>query len=523
VKAFFYFFPIDTMNNQLMKKYLGYIRVSNKEHENSLPTQRPIVQDYARRHDHELVHVYEEKKSAFGKVNRKIFNEMIEHLRREDIAGVIFHKVDRSSRNMKDFALLEELFNSKDIRVVEGEFDTKKAQGRFQFRMFCNMAVWYSENLSEEVNAKMQSCLKNGYFPGVSYFGYRKGRKPNEETGEKGDHDPRLKYPDHNARYVRETFEMYDSGNHSFYSIAKIMRERGIKGAITKGQVERILCNRFYIGISDWKRKRGVMQTYAGKHQPLISPELFDRVQARREGRTRSKGGYGNDVYSRVFECGCQHPLYPESPTSCTGKKYSYLRCHNHACGAKSIRREAMEDLIVSELRKFSVKTEFFTNYQEAMQGMSKMIAEENASQRAELNARLIQIDGQMERVRDGFVRGIFNAEETEKRKMQLENERKTLTQRLHHEYDALDEAYFKTATQFVQTFQTIADRYKTAPSDLKREILDFFFSKKELTQGKLVLKPNPIMQQVALIADLSNGRGGGTRTRGLLVPNQTL
>src|SRR5207244_4425229 len=110
-------------------------------HENSLPAQRQILRDYAARHHLELQQIYEEKKSAFGKKNRKVFRCMLDELRRDDVAGVVFHKVDRSARNMKDFALLEEFFDGKDICVVEGEFNTKTAQGRFQFRLFCNMAV----------------------------------------------------------------------------------------------------------------------------------------------------------------------------------------------------------------------------------------------------------------------------------------------------------------------------------------------------------------------------------------------
>lgn len=481
------------------KKYVGYIRVSNKDHENSLPAQQQLLRDYAARHHLDLQVIYEEEKSAFGKQNRKIFTQMINHLKQDDVGGVVFHKVDRSARNVKDFALMEGFFESKDIRVIEGEFDTKTAQGRFQFRLFCNMAVWYSENLSEEVNAKMRSCLERGYYPSVAYFGYRKAR----ET----DPDPKLKYPDHNARYVREIFELYDTGNHSFVSIAKLMRDRGVKQASTKGHVERILSNKFYIGICEWKRVRGPLQVFQGKHDPLIGRDLFERVQARRENRTRSRGGYGKDTYSRLILCECGHPLSPETPTSRAGKRiYSYLRCHHSACEFRSITRDHMENLIVAGLRRFQLKEEFFAEYREAMDGMSTMIREENKDQRDALNTRLAQIESEMERVRQGYVRGLFEAEEAEGMKRDLENERQTLLQRLDKETGALDAAYFKTAQEFLKTFQTLADSYKTASPDLKREILLFLFSKRELARGKLLLKPTPLLEQVSIIANLACG-----------------
>ena len=75
-----------------------------------------------------------------------------------------------------------------------------------------------------------------------------------------------------------------------------------------------LLHNPYYAGIVLYKGAY-----YQGKHEPLISRELFERVKDRREGRTRSRGGFGKDPYSRLFRCNCGHFLYPETPTSHTG------------------------------------------------------------------------------------------------------------------------------------------------------------------------------------------------------------
>jgi site-specific DNA recombinase len=497
-----------------MKKYLGYIRVSKKDHENSLPTQRPIVEDYARRRGLDLVKIYEEKKSAFGKVDRQMFRQMIEHLRRPEIAGVIFHKVDRSARNMPDFVLLQSFFGQKDIRVIEGEFDTTKSHGRLQFRLFCDMAVWYSENLSEEVTTKMANCLRLGYYPSVSYFGYRKGRRPNTETGEPGDPDPKLKYPDHNARHVREMYELYDSGNYSFRKIARLMNEKGVRnaggGKLTKGMVERILSNEFYRGVIVWGRTRQKEPArYVGKHRPLVSDELFERVKARREGRTRSKGGFGRHAYSRLFRCGCDSLLYPETPTARNGSRaYSYLRCPNSGCDFSSISVDAMEDRLVEKLMGYHIRPGFFRAYQDAMRGMSDMIAAENESQRKSVSLRLSQIEAEMGRVREGFVKGLFESQEAARLRQTLEEEKSALLRRLDAEGRALDGAYFKTAQKFLETFQIIAQKYKNAPADVKREVCDLFFTKRTYAGGKLILEPSPIMREVADVAELSDGRG---------------
>lgn len=502
-----------------MKKYIGYIRVSNKDHENSLPAQRQKLRDYAVVKEFNLIKIYEEEKSAFRKSDRKVFRQMTEHLKQDDIAGVVFHKVDRSSRNMKDFALLEEFFDKKDIRVIEGEFDTKKSQGRFQFRMFCNMAVWYSENLSEEVTLKMKERLKLGYYPTNPPLGYRKGDK-------KIDTDWKKKHPDHNAKYVREMFELYDTGNYSYFSLAKFMHKKGVRnsqgGRVSKGIIERVLKDRFYYGIIDWRSsKTGEITTYEGNHEPIISAELYERVKNRRQGRVNTKGGSGKQTYSRMLNCACGRLLYPETPTSRSGSRdYTYLRCQNKDCDFKSINENVMEDLIVEELRKYQIKPEFFAEYKNGMMEMNEMIFKEGEEQRESINQRLAQIEAEKQRIRQGFIQGLFEAEEATSLRKDLEAEKTELLNRLNRESNAMDEAYFKTAEHFLETFQILADKYKTAKPEIKREVLDLFFSKRILKDGKTLFKPNTIVKQVSLIANLSNGRGGRTRTGGLVVPN---
>lgn len=194
-----------------MKKYLAYCRVSTKaqaDMDNSLPTQKRIIGEYAQRKEFEVVEWYSEAKSGF-KGKRTEFHRMLEHLKDPEIEGVIFHKLDRSSRNVADFSLLDRLITKegKKIAVIEGEFDTSRSAGRLAFRNFCNMAVWYSENLSEEVSTKMIEVLRRGYFPSQTPIGYR--------TGIKGqDDDPKKKYPDPIlAPFVKEAYKMFAAGD----------------------------------------------------------------------------------------------------------------------------------------------------------------------------------------------------------------------------------------------------------------------------------------------------------------------
>jgi DNA invertase Pin-like site-specific DNA recombinase len=241
-----------------MKKYLAYCRVSTKAQEdrdNSLPTQKRIITEYAERKQFEIVEWYSEAKSGF-KGKRTEFRNMLEHLKAPSIEGVVFHKLDRSSRNVGDFSLLDKLMtrDKKQIVVIEGEFDTNRAAGRIAFRNFCNMCVWYSENLSEEVTTKMEEVLMKGYYPTRAPIGYREGIKGQDDDFKRKYSDPIL------APFVKESFELFATGNYSIRSLCEYMRQRGMtnksNGQLRKGVFERMLRDSFYYGLMGWGKRR---------------------------------------------------------------------------------------------------------------------------------------------------------------------------------------------------------------------------------------------------------------------------
>jgi site-specific DNA recombinase len=88
------------------KQYAAYIRVSTaKQGERgvSLQEQKDAIQRYAERNSLEVSKWFEERETA-AKRGRPVFNEMLKLLRSGKACGVLIHKIDRSARNMKDWA-----------------------------------------------------------------------------------------------------------------------------------------------------------------------------------------------------------------------------------------------------------------------------------------------------------------------------------------------------------------------------------------------------------------------------------
>jgi site-specific DNA recombinase len=73
-----------TMQNETESmRAVGYARVSSKDQEDtgySLPAQEKLLRDFADRNGYELVKVFAIQESAAGKIQRKIFHEMMEYV-----------------------------------------------------------------------------------------------------------------------------------------------------------------------------------------------------------------------------------------------------------------------------------------------------------------------------------------------------------------------------------------------------------------------------------------------------------
>ena len=65
-----------------------------------------------------------------------------------------------------------------------------------------------------------------------------------------------------------------------------------------KSQVQRILSNPFYIGINRFNGK-----DYPGAQEPIISRELFERVQRKMHAKRPTRYRQHNPVFKNLIDC----------------------------------------------------------------------------------------------------------------------------------------------------------------------------------------------------------------------------
>jgi site-specific DNA recombinase len=153
------------------------------------------------------------------------------------------------------------------------------------------------------------------------------------------------------AKIVRLAFEQYATGRFSDIEIAEMLNQYGYKTRsgrrFSKDSISGILRNPFYSGMVVYNNKNeGVDEIYEGKHEALISPDLWERCQIwRRDRRTLSRAVQKKfNVYllSNLATCDiCGRKLRAQG--SKTGKYYremsyerGYTDCPHQRIGVRT-------------------------------------------------------------------------------------------------------------------------------------------------------------------------------------------
>jgi hypothetical protein len=120
------------------------------------------------------------------------------------------------------------------------------------------------------------------------------------------------------------TLAWFATGTFSLKTLAAKARADGLRledQKVHKSLIHHILRKRLYCGDFDWD---GV--TYHGTHQPLVTKEVWERVQERLDAKTHRKKMTHDFTYSGIINCGhCGCSMVAEIKKG----KYRYYHCTN--------------------------------------------------------------------------------------------------------------------------------------------------------------------------------------------------
>jgi site-specific DNA recombinase len=442
-----------------MKSYFAYIRVSTVrqgERGSSLQEQRDAIEAYARRNSLTIRAWFEEMETA-AKQGRRAFNRMLSDLERNRACGVIIHKIDRSSRNLRDWARLGELMDrGVDVHFVQDNLDLSTRGGRLSADIQAVVAADYIRNLRDEVRKGIRGRLKQGYYPWPAPIGYL-----NTGPAKAKAIDPVL------GPLVKEAFELYGTGCYSIHSLRMHMATRGLRTArqtpLPKSHIAHILHNPFYMGLM---RVNATGELFDGNHEPLVSPILFKRVESILRGRQYPRVQIHRYRFRRLIKCaGCRRSLTGE-----VQKGHIYYRCHSASCRGVSVREDDVEDLIVRELALLRLDDGDIGEIREILGRQMQQLDAELGIRTDAIKRDLAQIHERLERLADAMLDGSIDREMYDGRREALLTRRIELRQAL--EKDPNSTSAEDVAKRFELAFVALQG-YEMGSDDEKRNLLE--------------------------------------------------
>ena len=399
-------------------KYFIYARKSTDDEERqilSIDAQLDELRMLAVREKLEVVREYVEAQTA-KKPGRPIFNEMLKAIKRGEAQAILAWHPDRLARNSVDGGRL--IYDLDTGALATLKFPThwfeNTPQGKFMLNIAFGQSKYYVDNLSENIKRGIRKKLREGIFPNKPPIGYLNDPKT------------RAVYIDpERGPLVRRMFEEYATGRYTAAALLDLVTAWGLRSfnglTLPLSKVLWTLDHIFYTGVF---RFNG--EVYEGKHPPLISRELFERVQAIRRkagrGRYAKHSRFPLRATAHCGQCGCQYTVEFK-------KEHEYYRCGKRRgpCDSKTIRGEAFAQSIRTAMCMGSLPDAW----------AERMLAEaekekiaDRAKQAAlveQQKARLVEIGDLQERLLDVFLSGDIEREEFTARKERYVQEKVAL------------------------------------------------------------------------------------------------
>lgn len=267
-----------------------YTRVSSKEQVeegNSLATQEDLCRQYALEHGLEVVDVYEERGESAKTQDRPKLKSMLEFCvtKANRISIVLVYRLDRLSRNVGDYTQIKIMLQKYKVEVCSiTEPIEDSPVGRFVELIHAGMSQLDNDIRAERCLNALKKAMKEGRYVWKAPLGYT-----NTLVNGKSNI-----VPDSRAPLIRKMFELTARYEATLEDIRKEINEEGLRSIshkpIPKSQFYRLLRTETYAG---WIQKYG--ERHKGAFEPIVSEEIYSRVQRVLAGRTRRTLHYQNE------------------------------------------------------------------------------------------------------------------------------------------------------------------------------------------------------------------------------------
>ncbi len=436
------------------KKAIIYLRVSTEEQVDnfSLETQENICRTEAEKRGFEIVETFrEEGRSAKNIIGRPVLISLLEYCRKNKklIKALLVYRLDRISRVTGDYLAIRKKLSENGVSIISateptGDGPTEKLVET----ILAGFAQLDNDIRSERAKNGMRARFLSGMVVnGRVPLGYSLG-------GGQTVKDPE------SWNSMQKAWDLMATGTKSISEMTKIMNDWGLKEnfnkrkyAIRPNRVQVLFRNKFYMGILCSKTYSDEVK---GRHIPMITEDLFYKVQAIIDGRNPNKvalarRNHENPAFPlrRIIKCaGCGKGL-TGAWTKGHGGRYAYYWCSTR-CNRKCIAVKKLEGSLVNLLKEITPKDEclnmfihyIYNFYQERYTTLQKM--KNNA------NSEIDQLKNLRKTLVEKNMSGIYSDEVFKEQNTILEE--KIVRAHISKEESIIDKYSIEEVTSFIKT-----------------------------------------------------------------------
>lgn len=362
---------------------------------------------YAKSKDYTEFEYYIDGGYSGKDLNRPAIQRLIEDCKNHKIDAVFVFKLDRISRSQRDtLYLIEEVFNKYNVSFISmrENFDTSTPFGKAMIGVLSVFAQLERETILERTRIGLKKRAEAGLWRGGGKipFPYRYDRN----TG------TLVPIPEQ-VELLHKMISLYISGK-SFNVIGKIV---GMDESMVETRI---------LSITNTGKVPYRDEVYEGKHEAVVSDELYEEILRVNKVRSREKYERHYLLSGKVYcgHCGAKYRyqkwgkrliMYCYSQQK---SKPRYIKDPN--CNNKRWDTFEVEDAVLEELFKMSLDLDLF----------KKTFNIATVNVKNEYKGRLEEITKQIKNLLNNIANGIA-VEETNNRINELEKEKETIEEKL--------------------------------------------------------------------------------------------
>lgn len=302
-----------------MRQYCMYLRKSRADAEaeargegETLARHQAMLMEIAKKQKLSVVKVYKEIVSGDSIAARPEMQAMLADITECKYAGVLVVEIERLARgDTIDQGVVAQAFKQSDTKIItptktydpQNEYDEEY----FEFSLFMSRREY--KTIKRRMQAGRLAAVKEGnYISTTPPYGYHKIQpEPKVHT---------LEIVPEEAEVIRLIYDIYLGGRGAKY-IAEELNRMGIKPQKSEyweaPSIKKILASPIYCGKLQWKTKSSGDTLYQGRHEPIISEEIFDKAQEKRKNNPAAQVQTNQELlnyYHGILYCkNCGHQM----------------------------------------------------------------------------------------------------------------------------------------------------------------------------------------------------------------------